>query len=92
MTRLLSPARIAGALAGLVVAAFVVLYLVPSNDYVLLPDTAHPVAPLVSVQGGHEPKGPGGVYFVDVFERRATHARDALPVRSAPARRSCPRS
>ena len=79
MTRLLSPARIAGALAGLVVAAFVVLYLVPSNDYVLLPDTAHPVAPLVRVQGGHEPKGPGGVYFVDVFERRATMLEKLFP-------------
>jgi len=79
VTRLLSPARIAGALAGLVVAAFVVLYLVPSNDYVLLPDTAHPVAPLVRVQGGHEPKGPGGVYFVDVFERRATLLEKLFP-------------
>jgi PDZ domain-containing protein len=79
VTRLLSPARIAGALAGLVVAAFVVLYLVPSNDYVLLPDTAHPVAPLVHVQGGHEPKGPGSVYFVDVFERRATLLEKLFP-------------
>jgi PDZ domain-containing protein len=79
VTRLLSPARIAGALAGLVVATFVVLYLVPSNDYVLLPDTAHPVAPLVRVQGGHEPKGPGGVYFVDVFERRATLLEKLFP-------------
>ena len=76
MTRLLSPARIAGALAGLVVATFVVLYLVPSNDYVLLPDTAHPVAPLVRVQGGHEPKGPGGVYFVRASDgTRVLHAR-----------------
>jgi Lon-like protease len=79
VTRLLSPARIAGALAGLIVAALIVLYLVPSNDYVLLPDTAHPVAPLVRVQGGHEPKGPGAVYFVDVFERRATMLERLFP-------------
>jgi PDZ domain-containing protein len=79
VTRLLSPARIAGALAGLVVVAFIILYLVPSNDYVLLPDAAHPVAPLVRVQGGHEPKGPGGVYFVDVFERRATLLEKLFP-------------
>jgi hypothetical protein len=75
VTRPFSPARIAGALAGLIgaalIVAYLVLYLVPSNDYVLLPDTAHPVAPLVRVQGGHEPKGPGAIYFVDVFERRA---------------------
>lgn len=79
MTRLLSPARIAGALAGLVVAALVVLYLVPSNDYIFLPDAAHPVAPLVRVQGGNEPNGPGSIYFVDVFERRATLLEKFFP-------------
>jgi len=77
--RLLSPAKLAGALAGLFVVALVVLYLVPSNDYVLLPDTAHPVAPLVKVQGGREPTGPGGIYFVDVFERRASMLEKLFP-------------
>ena len=77
--RVLSPVRIAGVLAGLVVAAGVVLYLVPSNDYLLLPDGAHAVAPLVHVQGGHDPKGPGGVYFVDVFERRASMLESLFP-------------
>lgn len=66
-------------LAGLFVAALVVLYLVPSNDYVLLPDTAHPVAPLVKVQGGREPQGPGAIYFVDVFERRASLLERLFP-------------
>jgi PDZ domain-containing protein len=79
VTRLLSPARIAGALAGLVVAALVVLYLVPSNDYIFLPDAAHPVAPLVRVQGGNEANGPGSIYFVDVFERRATLLEKFFP-------------
>ena len=79
MRRLLSPARIAGALAGLVVVAFVVLYLVPSNDYIFLPDAAHPVAPLVRVQGGNEANGPGSIYFVDVFERRATLLEKLFP-------------
>jgi Lon-like protease len=79
VTRLLSPARIVGALAGLVVAALVVLYLVPSNDFILLPDTAHPVAPLVRVQGGRAPTGPGSLYFVDVFERRATMLEKLFP-------------
>jgi PDZ domain-containing protein len=72
VTRALTPLRLAGVLAGLILAAAIVLYLVPSNDYVLLPDTAHPVAPLVTVHGGHDPKGPGGILFVDVFERRAS--------------------
>ena len=55
------------------------LYLVPSNDYLLLPDRAHPVAPLVEVQGGKDPTGPGGIYFVDVFERRASMFESLFP-------------
>jgi PDZ domain-containing protein len=77
--RFFSPARVAGGAVGLVVVAAVVLYLVPSNDFLLLPDTAHPVAPLVRVQGGHEPRGPGGIYFVDVFERRASMLESLFP-------------
>lgn len=36
-----------------------------------LPDTARPVAPLVSVEGGKDPKGPGGIYYDAVIIRRA---------------------
>jgi len=79
MSRAATPAKFAGLLAGLLFLAGIVLYIVPSDDYVLLPDRAHPVAPLVRVQGGHDPRGPGGIYFVDVFERRAS-GRD-LPAR-----------
>jgi PDZ domain-containing protein len=77
--RLFTPLRLAGVLAGLVLAAAVVLYLVPSNDYILLPDPAHPVAPLVKVQGGHDPTGSGAIYFVDVFERRASMFESLFP-------------
>ena len=61
-------------LAGIVVlflAAILILVLIPSNQYLLLPDTAHPVAPLVKVQGAH-PSSSGNLYFVDVQERKAT--------------------
>jgi PDZ domain-containing protein len=75
----LTPLRLAGTLVGLIVAAAVVLYLVPSNDYLLLPDTAHPVAPLVDVKGGKDPSGPGGIFFVDVFERRASMFESLFP-------------
>jgi Lon-like protease len=75
----LSPLRILGALAGLLVVTGVILYLLPSNDYLLLPDPAHPVAPLVRVEGGHTPAGPGGIYFVDVFERRASVLESWFP-------------
>ena len=79
MTRALTPLRLVGVLAGLVLAATIVLYLVPSNDYLLLPDTARPVAPLVTVKGGRDPRGPGGIYFVDVFERRASMFESLFP-------------
>jgi PDZ domain-containing protein len=79
MTRALSPARLVAVLVGLLAAAAVVLYVVPSDDYILLPDRAHPVAPLVRVQGGHDPRGPGGIYFVDVFERKASMLESLFP-------------
>jgi PDZ domain-containing protein len=78
MPSALLPKLALGALAAAVIAG-VVLYLVPSNDYLLLPDKAHPVAPLVTVQGGHASGGPGGIYFVDVFERRASIFESLFP-------------
>ena len=79
MSGRLTPARIAVAVVLLVLATGVILYSVPSGDYILLPDVAHPVAPLVKVQGGREPTGPGGIYFVDVFERRASMLEKLFP-------------
>jgi len=79
LTRLRLPARLLGAAAGLIVLAALILHLVPSNDFLLLPDKAHPVGPLVHVQGGHERSGPGGIYFVDVFERRANKLESLFP-------------
>jgi len=79
MRRVVTPAKVLGGIVALALVAGIVLYLVPSNDFLLLPDRAHPVAPLVKVQGGHEPRGPGGVYFVDVFERRASMLESLFP-------------
>ena len=57
--------------AGLVlVAVFGALLILPANDYIFLPDKAHPVAPLVNVPGGHDPK-VGGIYYVDILLRKA---------------------
>jgi PDZ domain-containing secreted protein len=69
----------AGALLVLAAITAGVLYLVPSGDYILLPDRAHPVAPLVRVQGGHEPRGSGQIFFVDVLERRASELESLFP-------------
>jgi len=55
----------------LLALAAAILWIVPSNDYLFLPDTARPVAPLVQVQGGKDPSGPGGVYYDAVIVRRA---------------------
>ena len=68
--RIFTPGRILG-LGVVLFAVALALYVYPSNEYIFLPDTAHPVAPLVTVPGGHAP-AKGGVYFVDVVVRRAT--------------------
>jgi PDZ domain-containing protein len=57
--------------AGLVLVAIVgALLILPSDDYIFLPDKAQPVAPLNTVPGGHDPTH-GGIYFVDIKLRKA---------------------
>jgi PDZ domain-containing protein len=56
----------------LLVAVALALWVIPSNDIILLPDPAHPVAPLISVAGGRTDHDSGGIYFVDVQERKAS--------------------
>jgi PDZ domain-containing protein len=48
-------------------------FFLPSNEYIFLPDPAHPVAPLVTIPGGKDPRR-GGIYFVDIVVRKATLA------------------
>jgi PDZ domain-containing protein len=48
-----------------------VLWIVPSDNFIYLPDNAKPVARLVQVQGGKDPTGPGGIYYDAVIVRRA---------------------
>jgi Lon-like protease len=71
--------HVVGGVVVLLLITLGALYLAPSDDYILLPDPAHAVAPLVRVQGGHDPKGPGKIYFVDVFERRASELEALFP-------------
>jgi PDZ domain-containing protein len=58
-----------------VLTVLVVLVIVGTRsskgEYILYPDSAHPVAPLVSVQGGHNPRNGGAIYYVDVRIRYA---------------------
>ena len=66
----ITPGRLL-ALGVVLFAVALTLYVLPSNQYIFLPDKAHPVAPLVTVRGGHDPVH-GGIYFVDVIVRKAT--------------------
>jgi Lon-like protease len=75
----LSPGRLAAAGAALLAVVALVLWLTPSDSYVFLPDPAHPVAPLVQVQGGKDPAPSSGIYYVDVFVRKATWLERLFP-------------
>jgi PDZ domain-containing protein len=73
-------------LAGLVAAALLpvglallVLWAVPSDEYLLLPDSAHPAAAVVTVKGEKPDHGPGGIYFLDVIERKASQLEIDFP-------------
>jgi len=69
--RFVTPSRLV--LAGLcLLAVTFALWIVPTDQYIYLPDPAHPVAPLVEAQGGSDPADGGGIYFVDVVYRKAT--------------------
>jgi PDZ domain-containing protein len=56
-----------------------VLWIVPSDDYLFLPDNARPVAPLVTVQGGKDPTGAAGIYYDAVIVRRAKLFEQLFP-------------
>jgi PDZ domain-containing protein len=63
-----------GRLIGLGLVLFavaVVLAVYPSNEYIFLPDKAHPVGPIVFLPNAHSP-AKGGVYYVDVLVEKAT--------------------
>jgi PDZ domain-containing protein len=77
--RRLTPARLATAGFVLLVIVAAILWVTPSSSYIFLPDEAHPVEPLVTVEGGETPKDGGGIYFVDVFVRKATLLERIFP-------------
>lgn len=85
MSRHLTPLKLVGGIIVLLLVTAFVLARVPSGgfpgtsgEYVLLPDAAHPVAPLVHVKGAHPAKG-GTLYFVDVIERKASTFEELFP-------------
>jgi Lon-like protease len=78
--RLVTPGRLAAAALLLLGVVVGVLLLAPAGDtYIFLPDEAHPVDPLVVVEGGSSPRGGGGIYYLDVLVRRATLMERLFP-------------
>ena len=69
--RLVTPGRLIALGLILLVGVFA-LWVYPSNEYIYLPDRAHPVAPLVRVAGARPAKNAAVIYFVDVIVRKAT--------------------
>jgi Lon-like protease len=64
--------RLALIAAALIAVVGGILFLVPSDHYLFLPDPARPVDPLISVPGEKKEAEPGGLFMVDILVRRAT--------------------
>ena len=79
MRRHITPWRVVGAVFLLLLVTLLILIRVPSGKYLLLPDIAHPVAPLVRVEGARTPTGAGSIYFLDVIERQASEFERLFP-------------
>jgi PDZ domain-containing protein len=63
----------------LVGIAFVLLMTTHSNAFLLVPDPAHPLANLVRVPGAMPDHDGGGIYYVDVIERKASLLERLFP-------------
>ncbi len=61
----------AGAVLVLLAATTAALWLVSSDHYLLLPDTAEPVDALVTIKGERDAKDGGGIYYVAAIVRKA---------------------
>jgi PDZ domain-containing protein len=66
------PVRIVVLLALVLAATVGVLWLVPSDHYIVLPDRARPTDPLVKVPGEDQRESEEGIYMVDVRVGRAS--------------------
>jgi Lon-like protease len=71
-----SVALLAGAVLFLVVT---VLYIAPSDQYILLPDSPRALAPLVKVRGEKTDSDGGGFHYVAVDVRKASRLEKLFP-------------
>jgi PDZ domain-containing protein len=72
------PLRLAAVGIALLLIAVGAAWLYPADSYLLLPDSAKPLASLVKVEG-EKPHHPGGIYYVDVIVRQASVLEELLP-------------
>ncbi len=56
-----------------------VLWFVPSNEYIFLPDPPRAVDPLVQLPGEKDVEEKGGIYMVDIFVRKASLLERVFP-------------
>jgi len=70
--RLFSPARLATVGVVLLAAVLIVLLTKQSDQYLEVPDEAHPLAGLVQVPDSQKKRDNGGIYYVDVIVKRAS--------------------
>ncbi len=60
-------------------AAVLLLYIIPSNEYIFLPDKARPLAPYVTVKGEQRDRDGGGIYYVAVEVKKASLLEKLFP-------------
>jgi Lon-like protease len=78
VARLFTSARLL-AVGFVLLAVVAVLWVVPSDKYVFLPDEAKAVAPLVDVEGEQPDENGGGIYYVAVDVRKASLLEKLVP-------------
>ena len=74
----MKPLRLVGLGIALLLIAVGATWLYPADSYLLLPDTAKPLADLVKVEG-EKPHPPGGILYVDVIVRQASVLEELVP-------------
>ena len=79
LTRLISPLRLLAAAGVVILVALVVLVTHGSDQYLEIPDEAHPLAALVKVSGATPEPDGGGIYYVDVLLKRASLLESLVP-------------
>jgi Lon-like protease len=70
---------LAFALGAALLLVATILYIAPSDDYVLLPDNARALEPLVLVEGEKPKTDAGGIYYVAVDIRQASLLERLFP-------------